>query len=135
MEAARLWARGELDTADHDDDQADDGHLDKALGAFGLVVEEGLPGDRPAPPAVPVYHLWPCNKPAWDFFLDCVTQWRADFSGRSGLDYAGVEALMRLQRIAWRRRPQLLALVRCMELGALKGWAQQREEGAGVNGT
>jgi hypothetical protein len=84
--------------------------------------------DRPVPVAVPRFYLWPENVPAWLFFRACSTQWRHGFNGPTGLDYAGVEVLMRRLRVPFRRRDRMLQLVRAMERGSLLGWAEMRDE-------
>lgn len=75
-----------------------------------LVFEdETEPGER----------IWPCNWEAVMLFVDLSTQWRSGMGGAIGLDYAAVEATMRLQDIARSRRADLFQRVRIMEAAAL----------------
>lgn len=68
--------------------------------------------------------LLPENVESLDFFLGISSQWTRQFtpSGRLvflGLDYAGVEAAMRLHGVSKARRAALFADVRLMERAAL----------------
>jgi hypothetical protein len=79
-------------------------------------------------PVEPVFHLWPCNLPAWNFFHACGTQWRHGFEGPTGLDYAGVEVVMERRRVPRRQRDKLWDLLIAMESGALRGWREKAVE-------
>lgn len=79
------------------------------------------------PPEPEAFEVWPENGPALELFLAAGTQWRHDRNGPTGLDYAAVEALMRLRRTRKRDRADLLADVQIMELAALAVWAERRE--------
>lgn len=96
----------------------------RALG-FVIVFEGGDPDDEPPPER---YYLWPENEWVWRFFLACRTQWREGFEGATGLDYAGVEVLMLRLRVPRRRQDRLHEFIRGMELAALVGWREQRDE-------
>lgn len=119
-EAARLLARGELDvTTDHA--ESPDDEQDAALAAFGLqLAERGQ--DR-------VFHLWPEHRRVLDLWFSVQTQWRVGMAGPTGLDYQGVEACIRMSRIAPPRRvPTLLAELQIMERAALAAWAEMRND-------
>jgi hypothetical protein len=45
----------------------------------------------------------PEAQPAVAAYLACGTQWRAGFSGRTGLDYPACLAVIRLRLPQWRR--------------------------------
>lgn len=124
MEAARLWARGELDE-DQDEDDADTGNeqLDKAFAAFGLVP------DGPVIACEPAFYLWPENVEAWGLFKQCGTQWRGGMSGRDGMDYAGVQIVMcDIFPIPRSRRRQRMREIHVMVVSALNEWAEARQK-------
>lgn len=57
------------------------------------------------------------------------TQWRVGAIGFTGLDYQGVESLVRMRRLA--RGKDLAACIadlQIMEAAALAEWARQREQ-------
>jgi len=146
MQAARLWARGELSSPDDDPDSTDDEDpsdatagdtTDQALAAYGLapVRDAVAPGcDDPAggadpgePEPGPVFHLWPQCVPAFNLFCELHSQWRVGFQGRTGLDYAAVESHLRLSAAAPRRQwPGLYADLRVLERAALGVWERKR---------
>ncbi len=70
--------------------------------------------------------MWPENWPAVELFLACATQWRVDgMSGAVlGLDYQGVEALMRIRRV--RDRAALFDDLQIMERAALRALNRRR---------
>lgn len=122
-EAARLWARGDLQK-EQEHAQAQEG-LDEQFAFFGLVP------DRPALPALEPFYLWPENLEAWNLFQSVQTQWRGIGMAREGLDYAGVHLVIG-ERRKWRvRRRQLFTAVRIMEASALLAWAERAEENKG----
>ena len=61
--------------------------------------------------------LWPENLPAVLLYLDCDTQWRyAGLSGApTGLDYAGVRAVMDLQAVPSDAHPALFQDLQALE--------------------
>ncbi|WP_414858725.1 DUF1799 domain-containing protein [Paucibacter sp. TC2R-5] len=70
--------------------------------------------------------MWPEHVPAFELWMQVQTQWQVSMAGPTGLDYAGVEALMRIKRVM---RPKLRFLqLQAMERGALQGWAEMREK-------
>jgi hypothetical protein len=50
-------------------------------------------------------------------------------AGPIGLDYAAVEAFMRVEGIRGAARRERFAELRVMERAALRAWAEQRERG------
>jgi hypothetical protein len=121
-EAARLLARGELDvTTDHT--ESPDDEQDAALAAFGLqLADDDRTRDR-------TFCLWPEHRRVLDLWFRVQTQWRVGMAGPTGLDYQGVEAAIRMSRLAGPRRvPVLLADLQIMERAALAAWAEMRTE-------
>lgn len=131
-EAARLLARGELTSTDHDAPPEDsDDQAASALAAFGLVAVD--PRGRELGHGRPIFHLWPEHQAAFDLFLLCSTQWRHGAMGATGLDYAGIEALIRLRRLARPRHvPRLFAELQVLERATLAEWSRQRRRAAGA---
>jgi hypothetical protein len=125
-----LLARGDLTTVptDHDapPDQPwpdDNDDTVQALAAFGLVAAAGT--GRNAGPQF--FYLWPEHQDAFGLFIQCNTQWRYGSSGITGLDYSGVEALIRMRRLVPRQRlPDVLAELRVLEDETLAEWGRQR---------
>jgi hypothetical protein len=133
-EAARLLARGELTTGPHDDDAppssdtpTEDDEAAQALAAFGLVAVEGSGAGRAG--GQPVFHLWPEHEAAFTVFIACRTQWRlAPMGGALGLDYAGVEALIRMRRLVPRQQlPEVMADIQVLEASTVAEWQAERE--------
>ena len=91
------------------------------MAAFGLRLERD--GDDSAR----VFYLWPEHLPALELWFKVQTQWRVGHAGATGLDYAGVEAAMRLLAKAPRRRRQLFRDLQVMERATLAEWVQRRE--------
>ncbi|MCC7413315.1 MAG: DUF1799 domain-containing protein [Gammaproteobacteria bacterium] len=86
---------------------------------MALTADLAALGVRAAAPAPELCHVWPENWDALALFLACATQWRVAMGGAIGLDYAGVEAVMRMQRVAIGRRAALLTDVQIIEREAL----------------
>lgn len=122
-DAARLLARGEL-TFGAGSEDADRTARDEALAAFGLVLE-----GEAAVAQDPPFHLWPEHVPALELWGAVQTQWRHGFAGPVGLDYAGVEAALRLQSTPRSERGERFAELRIMERAALEEWARRRAAG------
>lgn len=115
-----------MTTTDHDappDESTDE--TASALAAFGLVAVDERGAELA--PRRPVFWLWPEHQAALDLFLACGTQWRVGMGGATGLDYAGVHALMQLRHhIRPRQRRSLFAELQVMERATLAEWARQR---------
>ena len=64
--------------------------------------------------------VWPENWQAWTLFTDMRTQWRVGFSGRTGLDYTPMFALMDRMHLSdddWR---ELFDDVKVLEASAMR---------------
>lgn len=135
IEAARLLARGELHFSHHrtPDDEPPDSPAPEALealAAFGLQPQLQQAPDGAARPAPKLFHLWPEHQRTLQVWLLCQTQWRVGGNVATGLDYAGVEALLRIKRLAPRRNAKLMDELQIMERATLAEWAQQRQQQA-----
>lgn len=128
MEAARLWARGQLQTHDPHPNSSRtaasaDSEVDEALALFGLVRE----GDMGAPELPNEFYLWPEHEQSYVLWLSVQTQWRESWGGRTGLCYEGVRAAPAFIGIKGRRkREQCFADVCIMERAALEAWRESR---------
>lgn len=78
-------------------------------------------------PPVEVY-LWPDNVTAWQCWCAVQTQWRVGMSGATGLDYAGVRALLDEEGLSGDERRAVFAGIRACEGAVLEVWAEQREQ-------
>ena len=95
------------------------------MAAFGLVAVDGAGRSAVGPQ---LFHLWPEHQDAFALFVQCRTQWRAGFGGATGLDYAGVEALIRMRRLVPRPRlPDVLGELQVLEAETLQEWGRQRQ--------
>jgi len=72
------------------------------------------------------FAIWPDNAETLELFLACRTQWRVAGSAHGliclGLDYAGVEVVMRAQRVKKQEWKDVFNGVQQMEFAALKEW-------------
>ena len=122
-----MLAAGQLlnvDPHDHESNQQPepDAEVQKALAVFGLRLDGAVAGRLDD-----VVWLWPENLRAWRLWLQVQTQWRVGFNGKTGLDYAGVQACMELRRVPRRQRGRLFEQLHAMELAALDAWREARE--------
>lgn len=132
IEAARLLARGELNfSTQHTDAEPPESpaaEAVEALAAFGLEPQVQRPPDGAPRPAPKVFYLWPEHQRTLELWLLCGTQWRVGGNVATGLDYAGVESLMRTRRLAQgRRAARLMGELQIMERATLAEWARLRE--------
>jgi hypothetical protein len=127
VEAARLWARGELVTEREAQRRRDENRrdLDDDLACFGLVAEGSL-GDADD---IQVFALWPENVEAWSLFMECQTKWRSSFAGRTGLDDAGVDRVLWRMRVRPKNRRRRIEEIALMERAALAEWAARGQAG------
>ncbi len=87
--------------------------------------------DRKTKP--PVFYLWPEHQEALGVFLASRTQWRTGFDSVTGLDYAAVEALIRMRRLVPRSRmPEVMAELQILEDETLAEWSRRRKEQSGA---
>lgn len=120
----RLWALGQLQSTSDQEESAPKNHaVHEALAMWGLVVDDSAIRAVEAQPA----YLWPENAEIWSLWRAIQTQWRDDMSGHTGLDYDGVEVVMR-NRTGWRlrKRKQAFCLIQACERAALDAWAKKR---------
>jgi hypothetical protein len=73
-----------------------------------------------------VFYLWPEHVPALRLWNELSTQWRVGMEGPTGLDYAAVEAFMRIDGPRGPERRERFAELRILEREALRVWADQR---------
>ena len=73
--------------------------------------------------------VWPDNWSSVDFFLSVSTQWRTGMGGATGLDYSGVYAALKMQRIKKNRWQKLLDDLAVMEVEALKAMKAKDDGG------
>lgn len=94
--------------------------MDAALAAFGLVAEGcAVPRDEP-------FYLAPELAPAFELWTQVQTQWRIGLAGPTGLDYCGVEAVMRIQGLRPKVQRERLWQIQAMERAALGYWAEKQ---------
>ena len=67
-----------------------------------------------------VIEIWPEHWDAVQFFMRLPTQWRYGMSGRTGLDYTAVLAMLREMRLPREQRDRIFAGVQVMESAALE---------------
>lgn len=80
---------------------------------------------RTAEELEPLY-LWPENVPSWDLFLAVETQWVLDQGQPVGLNYLGVEVVMRKRRIKRADECKFFADIQVMERASLKAWRERK---------
>jgi hypothetical protein len=120
-QAAQLMARGQLriDQAEQTDDSPED-EVTAALAAFGLEATEPLELDE-------TFALWPECLRVFNLWISVQTQWRiSGMGGATGLDYAGVEACMRMRGVHKTEWVSVFADLQVMERAALREWASQK---------
>ena len=88
------------------------------MAAFARAAERAAPR---------VFHLWPEHEPALHLWHLVCTQWREGFGGRTGLDYASVQCVLRDEGLRGKQRRERFAELRVMEFAALAAWAEQRK--------
>lgn len=118
-------ARGELMSQDEADARVESkaAELAAAWAAFGIRIEDEAQADD-----LPAFYLLPDCVPVFNLWCDVQTQWRLGFRGPSGMDYAAVEAYLRMSNSPLRRDPMTIQHLRGMESAALAVFAAKREE-------
>lgn len=95
--------------------------VDEAAAAFGLVpVFAG--DDTPEP-----LYLWPENVLSWNLFMAVSTQWIAGGNGVIGLNYPGVEVVMRKWRIKRQDEQKVFSEIQVMERATLRAWSERKK--------
>jgi hypothetical protein len=74
----------------------------------------------------PLY-LWPENLESWRLFQQVGTQWISEGGCRTGLNYPGVEMVLRYECPRGRRK-DMFRDIREMEVAALLAWEEKRSE-------
>lgn len=92
------------------------------MAQFGLVLEQ-----EPARDEHETFYLWPDLVPALQMWRAVQTQWRDGFQGRTGLDYPGVDVVMRRRGLRGRAADEMFGLLQAMERAALDVWATMRD--------
>lgn len=90
---------------------------------MGLVIE------LPEEPVEEIY-LWPENVRAWNTFQSAQSQWIVGMGGATGLNYPGVESMLRMCGIPRREWPDLFGLIQEMERATLEVWDEKRSKDA-----
>ena len=88
----------------------------------------GLLGGEGEEPEARVEYLWPENIAAWRVWCGVQTQWRTGMGGSTGLDYAGVRAYLKLQRVPEDEQLGIFEGVRAAETASLEVWAERRRK-------
>jgi hypothetical protein len=118
MEAARLWASGDLEIGNSVAEPSE--QLIEAATGFGLVMDRVPVVDED------IFWLWPENEQIWQLWLFVQTLWVTDQGVRTGLNYAGVEVCMRHRPIPRGERNDWFVSLQGMEIAALAAYAAQR---------
>lgn len=79
-----------------------------------------------APAQDEVFYLWPELVPALRVWRAVQTQWRVSHNGPTGLDYAGVEVVMRRHGVKGKAADELFGQIQAAERAALAAWAEKR---------
>lgn len=116
-QVARFDALGQIEWKDAR--EQDDAVVDEALAAFGLVAI------RAAEKFEPLY-LWPENLPSWELFRAVSTQWVVGPGGPIGLNYQGVDVVMRKRRIKRADEARLFSDIQAMERATLNAWSERK---------
>lgn len=154
VKVARLWASGQIHHPDPDDDDNDNDESNnapakaattiEALAIFGVVPVDPEPpadadavdGSEAAAPGATAANagrrtvcVWPCNLQAYNLWLRVQTQWRVGpMGGKTGLDYTGVDVVMRQMGIKAKDRPECFDGLQAMEVAAINVWALQQPQ-------
>lgn len=122
-DAARHWAAG--GAAESEDASGGGDEWKEELRSFGATeaaIEAAFRDRDESAGDEDTFEIWQENNAALEIFLSLRTQWRmvAGMGGAyvQGLDYAGVEALLRLKRVP--NRTELFEDLQLMEEAALE---------------
>jgi hypothetical protein len=97
----------------------------EAMGAPPEVIEEAK---RRAQPEEEIFWVYEENWESVLFFFALQTQWKVGgMGGHIGLDYAGVEAAIRVNEIPRNKRKALFADIQIMESAAMKALNKKHE--------
>lgn len=90
------------------------------MAALGIYCEEELDVEDDE------FWLWPDNEEMFHLWLSLQTQWSIGMAGPTGLNYAGVEACMRMQGIKAKKQHGFFMLIQAMEQSALDEWKSKQ---------
>lgn len=96
---------------------------ESAAAAIGLVIRQ------PDQPACDDLYLWPENVASWNLFQAVSTQWMVSMAGATGLNYPGVESVMRLSGVKRGDRERVFNEIQCMERATLSAWREKSDGG------
>ena len=108
-------ARGQLQWGGQDDPKATDA-VSEALAALGLYCEDDIVIDEE-------FWLWPENEEVFLLWCALQTQWISGMGGAIGMNYAGVEACMRLRGVGKKKAPRFFVSIQAMERATLEEWS------------
>ena len=115
-----------------EDDDAD-GELTKQ--SIGLGVDPAKLDEQAEPDldagGEEVFYLWPMHAPAFSFWQKCQTQWLAGFAGPTGLNYPGIDVLLKRNGFKGKAADKMFWEVQQLELGALTGFADRPKKPPG----
>jgi hypothetical protein len=117
-QVARFDALGQIEWEDAR--EQDDAAVDEALAAFGLVAVRTVEKFEPL-------YLWPENIPSWELFRGVSTQWVIGPGGLVGLNYQGVEVVMRKRCIKRSDESRLFSDIQVMERATLNAWSERKK--------
>jgi hypothetical protein len=115
---ARLAALGLIETEETLAQELEE--VDEALAAIGLVATAPVSN-------LEDLHLWPENVLAWNLFNAVNTQWIVGVNGATGLNYQGVEVVMRKWRIKRRDEQRVFREIQVMERATLRAWGERKD--------
>jgi len=97
------------------------------MGASGASIADFLPDDGWSEGEEDAFLVWPENWPVLRVFLAARSQWRMHpMGGPIGLDYPGVEALMRMMDV--KNAKEIFPGLQVMEAAALEAWSDERAD-------
>lgn len=117
-QVARHQALGEI--FNEEGEQQDEGAVDEALAAFGLVAE------RQVEPPETIY-LWPENVATWNLFQSVGTQWVEGPTG-PGINFASLKIAMGFMRIKRRDDPEVFGEIKAMERATVLAWEERKKQ-------
>lgn len=94
---------------------------ESAAAVMGLVIRQS------GQPICDDLYLWPDNVASWNLFQAVSTQWMVSMAGATGLNYPGVETVMRLSGIKRRDRERVFYEIQCMERATLSAWREKSD--------
>jgi hypothetical protein len=119
MEAARLYARGDLQVPDpYGKEDEPEASFETAAAGFKLVIEKS--------PVVQEdeFYLWPENYEVWMLWRTIQSQWVIEEGKRRRLNYSGVQVCLGYwPGIRKKERADAFHLIQSMEQAALEEWS------------